>query len=141
VSANLALSSTGSQGAAGHLEVAFALRNLAGHGCTVRGYPRVVLLDSQRRRQAVGVIDGSGFFPDTQLRPRSVVVPPGGSALFSLSFVDAAELARGACVTTTWLEITPPGDAKALEIAAAGGNVSRFAPCGGRLYASPVYAG
>jgi Protein of unknown function (DUF4232) len=133
---------TATQGAPGHVETGFALRNVSAHGCTLRGYPGALMLDAQGRTMATHLSRGNGFFPDTTLAPRTVTIGVHGGARFTLSYADNSEYAGGhSCPTAATLEITPPQSHGALRLSVSGGGQPRFAPCGGRLTASPVYAG
>ncbi|HWK18101.1 MAG TPA: DUF4232 domain-containing protein [Solirubrobacteraceae bacterium] len=133
---------TATQGAPGHVETGFALRNSSAHGCTLRGYPGALMLDAQGRTMATHLTRGNGFFPDTTLAPRTVTIGVHGGARFTLSYADNSEYAGGQrCPTAATLEITPPQSHGALRVSVSGGGRPRFAPCGGRLTASPVYAG
>jgi hypothetical protein len=85
---------------------------------------------------------GNGFFPDTLMSPRRVLLRAGASALFGLSFATNSEYAGGRpCPAAISLSSVPPNAYQALRVALAGSGRPRFAPCGGALVASPVYAG
>jgi len=141
-SSQLALTYAGMQGATGHLEATFALRNVSGRSCTLHGYPAAELLDAAGHRLPTRVRHGKGFFPDTLLAPRPVVLKPGGGAQFGLGFADNNEYVGGRqCRSAAWLKTVPPNAARALRVALTGGEHPRFAPCGGQLVASPIYAG
>ena len=140
--AQLSVRRTDTQGATGHVETGFALRNVSSHGCTLRGYPGALMLDTQSHTVATHLTRGNGFFPDTTLAPRTVAIAPRGGARFTLSYADNSEYAgRRSCHTAAALEITPPQSHGALRVSVSGGGQPRFAPCGGHLTASPVYAG
>jgi hypothetical protein len=142
VTSQLTLTYTGTQGATGHLEATFALRNVSGRSCTLHGYPGAQLLDAAGRTLPTRLKQGRGFFPDTLLAPRQVVLRPGGEARFGLGFADNNEYAGGRpCRSAAWLKSVPPHAAGALRVALTGGEHPRFAPCGGQLVASPIYAG
>jgi hypothetical protein len=140
--AQLSARRTTTQGAPGHVETGFALRNVSAHGCTLRGYPGALMLDAQGRTMATHLTRGKGFFPDTTLAPRTVTIAVHGGARFTLSYADNSEYAGGhSCPTAATLEITPPQSRGTLRVSVSGGGQPRFAPCGGRLSASPVFAG
>jgi hypothetical protein len=85
---------------------------------------------------------GNGFFPDTLLVPRQVVVQPGGGARFGLSFSVNSEYGGGRpCLTAASLASVPPNAHQPLRVALGGRGRPRFAPCGGQLVVSPVYEG
>jgi len=131
----------GTQGATGHIEETFKLRNTSTRTCALYGYPDALMLDAQHKPLPTEVIRGAGFFPDTRLAPTRVRMAPGIEARFGLSFSDNNEY-RGLrrCVTASWLEVTPPNARMPLQVALSGGDQPHFAPCGGRLFATPVYA-
>ncbi len=133
---------TDTQGATGHVETGFTLRNVSARGCTLRGYPGALMLDAQGQRMATHLSRGHGFFPDTTVAPRTVTIAAHSGARFTLSYPDSSEYAGGhSCHTAAALEITPPQSRGALRVSVSGAGQPRFAPCGGRLTASPVYVG
>ena len=141
-SARLRLTVVGTQGATGHLEVTFALRNASGPMCTLRGYPGSRLLNAAGHTIATRLKRGGGFFPDTMSPPSRVLLAPSSSARFGLSFVTNSEYAGAhRCVRATALESVPPGGTGALRVSLTGGGVPRITPCGSQLVTSPVYAG
>jgi Protein of unknown function (DUF4232) len=142
VTSQLTLTYTGTQGATGHLEATFALRNVSGRSCTLHGYPGAQLLDAAGHTLPTRLKQGKGFFPDTLLAPRQVVLRPGDDARFGLGFADNNEYVGGRpCRSAAWLKSAPPHAAGALRVALTGGEHPRFAPCGGQLVASPIYKG
>jgi len=141
-SSQLELSYAGTQGATGHLEATFRLRNVSPRNCTLRGYPGAELLNAAGHTIPTHLERGHGFFPDTLLVPRQVLLKPGTSAQFGLGFADNNEYVGGRpCPSAAWLKSAPPNASGALRIALTGSAHPRFAPCGGQLVASPVYAG
>jgi hypothetical protein len=142
VTSQLTLAYTGTQGATGHVEATFALHNVSGHSCTLHGYPGAALLDGAGHTLPTQLKQGKGFFPDTLLVPRQVILRPGGDARFGLGFADNNEYVGGRpCRSAAWLKSVPPHAAGALRVALTGGEHPRFAPCGGQLVVSPIYAG
>jgi hypothetical protein len=138
----LRLTFLATQGATGHLEVTFALRNASGTICTLRGYPGARLLDAAGHTIAMRLKRGGGFFPDTVSPPSRVALAPSASARFGLSFVTNNEYAGARrCVRATALESVPPGGAGALRISLTGGGAPMIAPCGNQLVTSAVYVG
>lgn len=141
-SGGLRLTFLASQGATGHLEVTFALRNASGTMCTLRGYPGARLLDAAGHSIVMRLKRGGGFFPDTLSPPSRVLLAPRASARFGLSFVTNNEYAgTRRCVRATALESVPPGAAGALRISLTGGGVPMIVPCGTQLVTSAVYVG
>jgi hypothetical protein len=141
-SSGLRLTFLASQGATGHLEVTFALRNASGTMCTLRGYPGARLLDAAGHAIVTRLKRGGGFFPDTLSPPSRVRLAPSASARFGLSFVTNNEYAGARrCVRAAALESVPPGGAGALRISLTGAGVPMIAPCGNQLVTSAVYDG
>jgi hypothetical protein len=140
-SARLRLTFAGTQGATGHLEATFALRNASGTMCTLIGYPGARLLDAAGHPIPTRLKRGGGFFPDTIGSPRRVLLAPSASVRFGLSFVTNSEYAGAhRCVQATALESVPPGAGGALRVSLTGGGHPRIAPCGRQLVTSPIYA-
>jgi hypothetical protein len=133
---------TDTQGATGHIETGFEFRNASSRGCRLRGYPGALMLDAQGRAMPTHLTRGNGFFPDTTTPPRTVTIAARGGARFTLSYADNSEYAgRRSCPVAAALMITPPQSGSALRVSLGGAGQPRFAPCGSRLTASPVYAG
>jgi hypothetical protein len=141
-SARLRLTFIGTQGAPGHLEATFGLRNASGTMCSLHGYPGARLLDFAGHAIPTRLRRGGGFFPDTMSPPRRVLLAPSVSAQFGLSFVTNSEYAGARhCVRAAALESVLPDGAGVLRISLTGGGHARIAPCGTQLVTSPVYAG
>ncbi len=136
-SRELALSYQRVGAAAGHVEATFELRNRSVRDCTLFGYPGVRLFDAAHRPLPTRLSDGNGFFPDTVLPPRLVRMKRGAVARFGVSYSDVGRACRAAAT----LEALPPNAEAALRVSLASRGGGRFAPCGGRLVVSPVYAG
>jgi hypothetical protein len=136
----LSLAFVGTQGAPGHLEATFAFRNHSGASCSLRGYPGAQLVDAQGRQLQTQLKWGHGFFPDTMLPPRTVVIEPGRAGRFGLSFATNNEYGGGiSCATAAWLDSVPPNAYQSLRVALTGGGHPVIAPCGRVVNASPVY--
>ena len=130
----------GTQGATGHLEVTVALRNVSARRCTLRGYAGARLLDGAGHKLPVRVRRGGGFFPDSQARPRLVVLAPGARAAYGLSFATNNEYAGAhVCRDVAALLSRTPG-ATAWRRLSLGGGRPRVAPCGSSIVLSPIYA-
>ncbi len=125
-------------GATGHLEVTFSLRNVGKRTCRVQGYPAARLLDAAGRRLPVTIHRGRGFFPDTLHAPRPVTLAPGARARFGLSFVTNNEYAGARrCRTFVRAEVGMSGSGWA-SVSLRG--APRLTPCGAKLVISPIYA-
>jgi hypothetical protein len=118
--ADLALSFLGGQGATGHGELGFALRNTSGSACHTYGYPGVLFLDragkslptdSTRTTQ-----DFFGSAPEKKL-----VVAPGQTVSFRLGVTHGAASPVG-CTTAYGLQVIPPDDTATLHVTIGNGG-------------------
>ena len=137
--AQLAPSYAGTDGATGHMEVAIALRNVSGRACRVAGYPDARLL-GPGGRPTLTAHRGAGFFPDTTGRPRPLLLRPGHSAHYGISFVTNNEYA-GAHVchhVTGALSALPghPGMWQRVSLR----HAPRLMPCGSQVLVSAIHA-
>jgi hypothetical protein len=82
---------------------------------------------------------GGGFFPDARRAARTVVLAPGATARFGLSFVTNNEYAHAhVCRRASAAQATVPGSAaRWLRVSLA--RAPRVVPCGARLVVSPLY--
>lgn len=109
----------GQQGATGHGEIGFALRNVGGQSCGTGGYPGVLFLD-----RAGGALptdptrsttDYFGSSPE-----RALIVAPGQS--FSFRLVVGHGSGSGAnCATAAALQVIAPNDTVPLRAMIPGG--------------------
>lgn len=120
VAADLALSFLGGQGATGHGELGFELRNISNSTCHTYGYPGVLFLDragkalptdSTRTTQ-----DFFGSVPENKLD-----VAPGQSVSFRLGVTHGAASPVG-CTTAYGLQVIPPDDTATLHVAIVNGG-------------------
>jgi hypothetical protein len=118
--ADLALSFLGGQGATGHGELGFELRNISNSTCHTYGYPGVLFLDragkalptdSTRTTQ-----DFFGSVPEKRLD-----VAPGQSVSFRLGVTHGAASPVG-CTTAYGLQVIPPDDTAMLHVAIVNGG-------------------
>jgi hypothetical protein len=118
--ADLALSFLGGQGATGHGELGFELRNISNSTCHTYGYPGVLFLDragkalptdSTRTTQ-----DFFGSVPENKLD-----VAPGQSVSFRLGVTHGAASPVG-CTTAYGLQVIPPDDTATLHVAIVNGG-------------------
>jgi hypothetical protein len=139
--AKLTTSYLGTQGATGHLEVTFALRNVSHESCRVQGYPSARLLDGAGRTLPMRVRRGRGFFPDTMRPARAITLAPGGRARFGVSFVTNNEFAGAhTCRTAASAVAVMPGWRGAPPRPVSLRRAPRISPCGNQLVVSPLYA-
>ena len=114
VAADLGLSFLGGQGATGHGELGFALRNTTTASCRTYGYPGVQFLD---RSGAPLPTDSTrtteDFFGSTPVV--ALTVAPGASVSFRLGVTHGASSSAG-CTTAYRLQVIPPNDTATLEV-------------------------
>jgi hypothetical protein len=119
VASRLALSFLGQQGATGHGELGFALRNTGGAGCSTIGYPGVQFLDrAGAALPTTPTHTTSDFFGHTSLHP--LTLAPGQSASFRLGVTHGAGSSTG-CTTTYAVQVIAPNDTATLKVAIPGG--------------------
>ena len=117
--AGMALSFLGGQGATGHGELGFALRNTGSQTCSTYGYPGVQFLD--KSGQPLPTIpthttqDFFGTLPETAL-----TVAPGSSVSFRLG-VTHGQTSSAGCTTAYGLQVIPPNDTATLKAVIANG--------------------
>lgn len=109
----LQLSALGQQGATGHGEIAFALRNTSARTCHTYGFPGVLFLNAAGaplRTDARRVTqDYFGPVPAAHLELR-----PGQQASFRLG-VTHGQLSSAGCTTAAGLQVIPPEDTATLH--------------------------
>jgi hypothetical protein len=114
VATDLSLSYLGGQGATGHGELGFALKNTSAHACHTYGYPGVLFLD----RQGDGLTTVShrttrDFFGRT---PKLLIhVEPGTSVSFRLGVTHGMTSTAG-CTTAYGLQVIAPDDTNTLRV-------------------------
>jgi Domain of unknown function (DUF4232) len=132
--AGLALTYLGGQGATGHGELGFALRNTGQASCSTGGYPGIQFLDN-----AGGALPTtpthttSDFFGNLPLS--AVTVSPGNSFSFRLGVSHGGGSGAG-CTTAYGLQVIPPNDTATLHVQIPGGA----SECGATTV-SPVQPG
>jgi hypothetical protein len=120
----VAVSYLGSQGAAGHGLLGFALKNTGGTTCSTIGYPGVLFLDKAGKPLPTipnrTTRDYFGTAPKVALR-----VAPGSTVSFRIG-VTHVPTGNATCTTAVALQVIPPNDTSALRISVPGG----FYECG-----------
>ncbi|MGH2908117.1 MAG: DUF4232 domain-containing protein [Solirubrobacteraceae bacterium] len=137
VAAGLALSFLGGNGATGHAELGFALRNTSSQRCRTGGYPGVQFLDAggsplpTHPRHTT-----TDFFGHTTLK--ELIVAPGATVSFRLgvSHVGAGGSNAG-CVSAKSVQVIAPNDTATMRVSVNGG----ISECAGTVSVSPVQAG
>jgi hypothetical protein len=115
----LALSFLGGEGATGHGELGFALRNTGTSSCTTVGYPGVQFLDGSGNALATTPTHTTtDFFGHTSLR--ALTVAAGQSASFRLG-VTHSPTAGQTCTTADGLGVIAPNDTATLRVELPGG--------------------
>lgn len=132
--AGLALSYLGGQGATGHGELGFALRNTGQSTCTTGGYPGIQFLGKDGGALSTTPSHTtSDFFGTLPLAP--VTVKPGESFSFRLG-VSHGGASAALCTTAYGLQVIPPNDTASLRVDIPGGA----SECGATTV-SPVQPG
>jgi hypothetical protein len=112
--ATLALSYLGSQGAAGHGLLGFALKNTGSTSCNTIGYPGIQFLDKAGKplptTPSHTTQDYFGTAPKVLL-----TVAPGATASFRLG-VTHVPTPTQTCTTASALQVIPPNDTSTLKI-------------------------
>lgn len=111
--ADLSLSFLGGQGATGHGELGFALRNTSPHTCSTVGYPGIQFLD--KGGQALPTEPShttQDFFGSVPKVP--LTIAPGATVSFRLGVTHGAASATG-CATAYGLQVIPPNDTASLR--------------------------
>jgi hypothetical protein len=95
--------------AAGSNGVPFIIANTGTSACSIEGYPKLDFVNGTYKKRSVRVTDGGGGLFAT-VRPRLIVIQPGGTASFGLGFGDAANQQdpSGAACTTQNIYVTLP---------------------------------
>jgi hypothetical protein len=112
VASALTLSFLGQQGATGHGELGFALRNTGSGSCSTVGYPGVQFLgDGDTALPTTPTHATSDFFGHTTLR--ALTVGPGQSVSFRVG-VTHGEGSNAGCTTASALQVIAPNDTATL---------------------------
>jgi hypothetical protein len=117
--AGLSLTFLGQQGAGGHGELGFALRNTTAAGCSTGGYPGVQFLD--RAGAALSTTPTrttSDVFGHLALQ--ALTLPPGQSVSFRLGASHGVGSDAG-CTTAYGLQVIAPNDTTTLRVQIPGG--------------------
>lgn len=117
--ANLSLSFLGQQGATGHGELGFAVRNISSGSCRTYGYPGILFLDrAGAPLPTVPTHTTHDFFG--QAPATALVLAPGARASFRLGVTHGINSSAG-CTTAYGLQVIPPNDTATLRTAIPGG--------------------
>ena len=137
VASKLALTFLGGNGATGHAELGFALRNTSSHSCRTGGYPGVLFLDGADNPLPTHPDHTtSDFFGHTTLQELSVA--PGATVSFRLGVSHVGSGGSNAgCVSAKAVQVIAPNDTATMRVSVHGG----IAECGGAVTVSPVQTG
>jgi hypothetical protein len=134
VTADFALRFLGQEGATGHGEVGFALRNITPYQCHTFGYPGILFLG--KAGQALPTtpthttVDFFGKTTETEL-----IVLPGASVSFRLGVSHGAGSTNG-CTTAYGLQVIAPDDTHTTHTTIPEGAFE----CGGAATVTPLQA-
>jgi hypothetical protein len=111
--AMFALSFLGQQGATGHGEIGFALKNISASSCRTFGFPGVLFLNQAGAPlPTISTRATHDFFGVTPLQ--GLLVAPGASVSFRLGVTHGASSPVG-CTTAYGLQVIPPNDTRSLR--------------------------
>ncbi len=114
LAAGLALSYLGGQGATGHGELGFAVRNTESTSCNTIGYPGVQFLGKSGEPLPTHPTHTTeDFFGHTKLA--EVMLGPGMTASFRLGVTHGATSEKG-CTLAYGLQVIPPNDTATLHV-------------------------
>jgi hypothetical protein len=132
---DLSLAYLGGQGATGHGELGFALRNTGTGPCHTYGFPGITFLDaSGNALQTLSTRSTNDFFGSVP--ERLVVLSAGQTASFRVGVSHVSSGGGSACTTAAGIAVIPPDDTATLKVTIPGGAYE----CG-TATVSPVAAG
>jgi uncharacterized protein DUF4232 len=115
----LALSFLGQQGAAGHGELGFALKNTSGAPCHTFGFPGIQFLDRHGASLTTiphrATVDYFGHAPEI-----SLTIAPRATVSFRLGVTHGA-VPGSVCTTAFGLQVIPPDDVSTVRAPIPGG--------------------
>ena len=118
--ADLSLSYLGGQGATGHGELGFELRNTSSQTCSTYGYPGIQFLDqSGAPLTTLPTHTTQDFFGS--LPKQLLTVAPGATVSFRLGVTHGINSTAG-CTTAHGLQVIPPNDTATLKTTIANGG-------------------
>jgi hypothetical protein len=110
----LALSFLGQQGATGHGELGFVLRNTGSSPCRTIGYPGIQFLEKSGTALPTNSTRTThDFFGRTQIA--ALVIDPGASASFRVGVTHGVNSNKG-CTTAAGLQVIPPNDTATMHV-------------------------
>jgi len=128
---DLAVSVSGTQGAAGTIEVTFALRNAGASACSLSGFPGVVLVAGSGANLPTTVVR-AGSYSFTDFAPASVTLAPGAAGYVNLAYSDVVTGTETVCPASTHVLFMAPGaggaDAVSVQMVACDGGTVTVSP-------------
>ena len=123
----------GSSGAAGTIALSIRLRNVSNQSCTMRGYPRLRIVNGTSRLPTRVTHGGLSILN----RPvQTVRLDPGEVASILITYEDVPVGSETTCASGTALLVRPPASASVVRVKAT------TTACGrGHLWTSPILAG
>ena len=118
--ADLSLSYLGGQGATGHGELGFELRNVSTHTCRTGGYPGVLFLGQSAQALPTEPTHTTHDYFGS-VAASVVTLAPGQTASFRLGVTHGINSTAG-CTTAYQLQVIPPNDTATLRVAIANGG-------------------
>ena len=134
VTADFALRYLGQDGATGHGEVGFALRNTTSHQCRTYGYPGILFLSQSGAALPTSPTHTTVDFFGTTSK-NELVVLPGADVSFRLGVNHGAGSTSG-CTTAYGLQVIAPNDTHTTRVTIPDG----VDECGGDATVSPLQA-
>jgi len=120
VASMLALSSLGGNGATGHIELGFALRNTSSTACHTYGYPGILFLGAGGQPLTTNTTRTThDFFGSLPLA--ALTVAPGQEVSFRIGTSDVTG-SGPSCTTANGLQVIPPDDMATLRVTLRGGT-------------------
>jgi len=132
LSADFVLTFIGREGATGHGELGFALRNKSGHQCRTYGYPGILFLGKAGQALPTTPTHTTVDFFGTTTKTELVVLP-GASVSFRLGVNHGAANPAG-CTTAYGLQVIAPDDTHTTRTTIRQGAYE----CGGQATVSPL---
>jgi hypothetical protein len=128
----LSLSRINEEAGAGHRVVTYGLVNNGAEACRLEGYAKLALFEADGRRASdVVVKDSEAAVYNVGGPAKPVTLKPGGKGVFFVQFT-GIQATDKPCVTISKIEVTPPGEKEAIELA------DSFQVCTGEVQLSPI---
>jgi hypothetical protein len=127
----------------GHVGIgASAFQNVSATSCTLKGYPKLLMLDAAGSAIPTHVINGTSY--TVVSRPDDVVVlSPGAQAMFDIGYSSRTGYGTAVCPTSAQVRITPPGSDQSIslpwKLQPYGGPTIAKLRCG-EITVSPVFS-